>query len=571
MATMGQSSSMRLLFRKTAVSSGASLALVAACILSIALVVMSGALIGFMQYQARLLNSSADITSGDVVLQAELDSRMRKEQASLDEVRDAKENSKIDFVSKQQEVQFRIERICGSLNLTPAGLQVCNAFMQTIPFNEADQQSLASANKSDKLSDSETGPSSNFDEPSTVKSVHDALHLDGLQDNILGLHRKELRPIAKLNVDLYNIYFPKYFKASSALYSTCTRVLRLATNMNGYRSFSVDDCYLSTQLGDDLSSFSAASLSNSAVSGNLAAGNQTGSDGTSKPQGNPVTNSDMASANDITSAASGLPTNVPPGSEIGPQAPSRDDPVSAEIVVGRGGDTSELFDSSTSSSRSPGAAEFASRQRNFELVSQYLFYDALSFGVLKHILISPPDFLAFTLTGMCGVLGGLLKIILTASQTGKPPTWRGFWIIVLLGLICALIFYSLFRGGYLAISNEDPKTSATGLNPFVIALLALASGLLSDRAISAFKMRSNQYFGEFNNSFVDRWGFGLKAAMENFPLSKNDIAERCKVAPEKLQNWIDETEAVPSEAQDILEVILHRPKREIFTQDPPQV
>ena len=573
-------------YQKWMRKNGETFALVCACIISLVLVLVSGILIGFMQYQSRLLNSSADISSGDIILQAELDGLMRQEQASLDAYRDDKEKTKVLYESKQQEVHFRVDRICRSLKIEAAQDYIrCAAFLQTIPFND---QEPGTAPLPDADAKTPPAPIPSFDDKSVLNSITAALGLTPVQAEILAMHRNELAPIARINVESFTSLFPDYFRANSAFLSKCNRILRLASGMNSYRSFSVGDCYLSSQLPDTLAvqdlpftllQQPAAVAAPAAVPVQPVPG-QTPADqpaaalsGTEKPEAEPdpsatattaattattATNGPATTASAAGGTTASTPATVP--------APVAADTPPIPIPIGSNINNDTSVDKLSNNQSS---SDYAARQRNFELVSQYLFYNSVSFGLLKNILISPPDFLAFSLTGLCGMLGGLLKIILTASQTGKSPTWRAFWIIMLLGLICALIFYSLFRGGYLAISNEDPKTAAVGLNPFVIALLALASGLLSDRAIAAFKTRSNVYFGDANYDLIDRWGFGLAAALPTEPKALAEIAQKCRVDSAKLQAWSDEREAVPIEAQDDLSLILGRTRRSLFTQDPP--
>lgn len=560
---------LRLLFPKSSDQLGPVLALTAACCLSFMLVVVSGALIGFMQYQSRLLNA-AGISSGDIILQAELDSNMRIERASLEKLREAKEASEADYTEKIREVQFRINNVCGSLNLESADkYNLCYEFMRTIPFNDNEMAgrsqkvmsytSVSRANvtliagmNNDNFPSASSG-NIQFDAESVFNSIFDNLTMNDTQKRILQLHKHELLPIARLNIDIQLKYVPRFSKAATELVSKCRRILFLRNNMINYRSFATEACEFIWK--QDVASYIQP------------APNPATPDHKSTSPTPAVVSATPDSGSAAKTADAAADTSTPDQKSVAPiAAGTAADPSKLPLIytggIPQGNSSTEIKTSDEIS---------AIRQRNFELVSQYLFYNTLSFGILQNILISPPDFIAFVLVALCGILGGLLKIILTVSQTGKSPTLRGLIIVMLLGMICALIVYSLFRGGYLVVSNADPKDAATNLNPFVIALLALASGLLSDRAISAFKEWTNMYFGDNTDDPVERWGFALKKSIDDCALSKDEIARLLGISLEKLQEWMEERDSVPYEAQELLSVILRIPRRLLFTQDPPAV
>jgi hypothetical protein len=535
-----------------------------------------------MQYQSRLLNATG-ISSGDIILQAELDSNMRSERASLGLLREAKEAAEADYAEKLREVQFRIDNICRSLSFdVPDKYYICYQFMQTIPFNDEPLSAGTAGNAStgsvvsgniNALEDPKYGyedsPKMSFDSKSVLNSIFINLNLNDLQAQILQLHMHELLPIATLNVDIQTKYIPKFSKAATQLVSKCKRILFLRNSMINYRSFATEACELiwkqdyANTLQSEVTPPSVVAKAGAVTAADASADEAT-------VRSNRKDSSDSPAENLGASQKDAQPHPLAPTSSqnVNPSTPAINPQTQNSTTYVLNGSGTQVEQSAGAKT---GEELSAIRQRNFELVSQYLFYNTISFGLLQNILISPPDFIAFVLVALCGILGGLLKIILSVSHTGKAPTWRGLVTIMLLGMICALIFYSLFRGGYLAVSNADPKDAATNLNPFVIALLALASGLLSDRAISAFKEKTNLYFGDAADEPMDRWGFALKQAVDDFSqkMSKEELAKRCRVSVEKLEDWMQERDPVPPEAQERLSYLLYVPRRSLFTQDPP--
>src|SRR5262249_16335715 len=141
--------------------------------------------------------------------------------------------------------------------------------------------------------------------------------------------------------------------------------------------------------------------------------------------------------------------------------------------------------------------------------------DRLTFGLLQNILISPPDFLSFTLVGICGVLGACLRLVLISYQSGTNPPARNVMIAPLLGLLFALITYVLFRAGFIVVTDKAGDADNAAISPFIVALMAVASGLLSERAIVAFRRSTDSWFGGLGQGDGDRWAINLSKCLKS--------------------------------------------------------
>ena len=201
----------------------------------------------------------------------------------------------------------------------------------------------------------------------------------------------------------------------------------------------------------------------------------------------------------------------------------------------------------------------------FELVTHYRFYDRISFGKLRDILISPNDFLALVLVCVGGVLGALLRIVFSSYISGKDPTLRSVVISPILGLICALVIYNLFRAGFIIITDQPQNGETAGLSPFVIALLAMAAGLLSERTIEFFRKTSDTWLGSVEASQSARWGVNLQREMDAQATTPEKLAERLDISTAKLKDWAQEKEPVPNDKQREIAFALNVPLRRIFT------
>ena len=167
---------------------------------------------------------------------------------------------------------------------------------------------------------------------------------------------------------------------------------------------------------------------------------------------------------------------------------------------------------------------------------------------------------------MCigGVLGALLRIVFLSYTTGQDPSFRAILIGPLLGLICALIVYILFRSGYIAITDRTQTSDGAALSPFVIAFASLAAGLLSEQAVARFRSLSSAWFGDKYTVEPNRWASQLKGLLDADEKIKA-LAQRIDVSEESLISWIEEKDTVPPNKQYDIALVLDVPLRKIFT------
>jgi hypothetical protein len=204
-------------------------------------------------------------------------------------------------------------------------------------------------------------------------------------------------------------------------------------------------------------------------------------------------------------------------------------------------------------------------QRTFELVYHYRFYDRISFGKLRDILISPNDFLALVLVCVGGILGALLRIVFSSYVSGKDPTLRSIVISPILGLICSLVIYNLFRAGFIVITDQPQNSDSATLSPFIIALLAMAAGLLSERTVGFFRKTFDNWLGSVEASEAERWAVNLQREMDAQKTTAEKLAERLDISAAKLKDWVQEKEPVPNDKQREIALALNVPLRRIFT------
>jgi hypothetical protein len=118
-------------------------------------------------------------------------------------------------------------------------------------------------------------------------------------------------------------------------------------------------------------------------------------------------------------------------------------------------------------------------------VSQVLNTDA---GFLIYLVQLPSEFLTFALTVSMGLLGSTIHMSRQLFRDGhqREAAVTVMWYVArpLEGMAAAIIIYIFFRAGQLTLTGGggSADNKIDDLNPYVLSFLAIASGLLSERA-----------------------------------------------------------------------------------------
>jgi hypothetical protein len=595
--------------------------LLLAGVASIILVYGFGLLIGIMQYQSRITSTQNGLTTGQVIFFLDIEDKIFGTIQEL--TNDAKSLSKVntDFQQLSEELTFRVFRVCSLIasNDTDKSVKnhaICDAFLREIPLTA----SVAEKDGTSPIAISTNVPPTNWYNnwhnwlsgtvaplatvPSdtkkclsisslsndTIKSIEDRL-LRLLDDNdgdrpqisaVIDIYRDDLSKIACLNQLLSIELLPRKNFQTSNFISGCLYLEQL-THFLSYRPTDYSFC-----------------TENSLVVPSNETPPKIAID--AYVPGDPGTNSSPA-LNSVPPAVSTATTKVPAALETGDSSIASADKASRRAnernqgtesatkanaasqdgqltklnnsVVPLRGDSSPLgIDVPPTTLPVLGSKQGdvvrlqPNAQRDFELVSHYRFYQGLTFNQLRGLIISPPEFLAFFLVCIGGILGALLRIVYLSYTTSQDPTFRAILIGPLLGLICALIVYILFRSGYIAITDRAQTGDGATLSPFVVAFAALAAGLLSEQAVARFRSLSSAWVGDISAE-PNRWAVHLKSLVETDEQIK-DLAKRLDVPEDLLRSWLNETDSVPAKKQYDISLVLNRPPRNIFTDVPPK-
>lgn len=215
----------------------------------------------------------------------------------------------------------------------------------------------------------------------------------------------------------------------------------------------------------------------------------------------------------------------------------------------------------------------------FELYQHMLAFSSLrpaTFYLFEpmSLAVMPSFVLTLIVTLAMGALGSVLylaKWLLKhqledhAATPDRPMSW--FIMRPLLGMATALVIFVFLQTG-LALTEGALTGPSDTINPFLIAFLAIVSGLLSWQAIERIERWGTRLFG---TEAIQRWAYGLKGTFAvRSDKTVDDLAAFLNESKEKIQRWMEEREPVPADVQDKITAWFNIDRRHLFSDQPPR-
>lgn len=523
-------------------------ALVVSIVITFLCVLAVGTLISFVQFQTRMLGIDTKTGAELIVNMAELSVEIRREKEVYDTIEKASDIAEAEYRSLEKQVYQLSNLVCRSILFNPAtgtanaaadqaSYKGCLSLVSGVPY------SLPPALLAGATPDLQgSGQPTTIDDARSINpvpSIYKLLNVPQEKVTVFKPYETLIGQISELNEKIYKKHYSAYFDNYYRKYNSCKKLLRLANQVEVYRTFQVGDCtsVLASQISiisspEQIAAFSLYPVKAAAGKAAVIGGDGVDATVATAATGQSESDPEPAAAALQTESSSGGPQGTIDAAQLD-SLKNIEDTVKADI---------------------------------FELASQYIFYNGVTFGILKHILIAPPEFLIFMIVSIGGVLGAFLQIITSAEETGRNPPWRRIAVLPIIGMICALITYVLFRSGFFLISTQDPTTPTSNISPFILSILALSAGFLSDEAIETFRRITG---GWFKADIRQYYAYGLRAALAEAKLEPQEFAKRLGVEVNKLEAWMNESEPVPQRDREDIMLILEGDSRRVFTAQPP--
>ena len=184
----------------------------------------------------------------------------------------------------------------------------------------------------------------------------------------------------------------------------------------------------------------------------------------------------------------------------------------------------------------------------------------------------PSEVLVMLVVIAMGTMGSMISItqVFFAGED-RPITFYMFR--PLLGGVVAIGVYVLTKAGVIVASNLPQQASGTAeLNAFFVSFVSLVAGLMSDSAINMMKSAGASFMRGDPVTEKARYASRVKELMAK---DDNKTAERLYAffgePKEAVDDWLEQKEPVPGDAQRVIAAWLDQPVREVFSDIPPPV
>ena len=571
---------------KSSIRWGRLLCLGPACVASVVLVLCVGLMIGLMQFKARLLSLQPAVPMQEIVFFADTERQLREAQKKLEEAGKKLGPLYYQYTVTRNEIDQRIDRVCALIFLRSKDssnrLKACDATLRRIPFDFPGVTPVAvSAEKPAHNCIGGTGSGLSSSDLETIRNqlLKQEPELQNDADLVKLVALYDLGVIACKNQQLLLHLTPETNEVWGEYAKNCDFVQRLVTIVQRYKSPGSQAAPRACVVPVNPTwSFGAeGAIGGGSVGGAPIQGAATVLQtspapmppGTAQPAPPPTGRAPGGATPAGTTQVDTPPAAATPAAPT-PAAPTPPAVTPGGTITGGAAEPSGATPGGTTTQGQPTPASaelsIADRQRMFELVNSYAFYDGLTGRVLANLLLSPIDFLALMIVTFGGVLGAMLRIIFTTSQTGVDPSPSDLFVMPILGLMCALVVYVLFRAGFIALTDHGPQsTDASALSPFVVAIMSIGAGMLSEQAIQLFRRSSIRLLGTPEGEAAARYAIHLGGELQRRGISVATLARRLKVDPSKVEDWISGQETVAVPMQDAIALLLDLDASMIFS------
>jgi hypothetical protein len=199
-------------------------------------------------------------------------------------------------------------------------------------------------------------------------------------------------------------------------------------------------------------------------------------------------------------------------------------------------------------------------------------YDSRFGRLVYRLTLIPSDVLVLALVIIMGLLGSSLQLSYVYVTQFEAKNASFYIIRPLFGVITAFVIFIVAKAGIPLIADPTRLGANAPINPYFISFLAIISGLLSERALVSLMRIGSNYFRESDAGEPLRWArSNLKDEFKNSERDPDQLRKLLKAKDAEWDEWLQGKEPMPSSVQTMLAAVLQKPRRDLFTDIPPDV
>jgi transcriptional regulator with XRE-family HTH domain len=159
----------------------------------------------------------------------------------------------------------------------------------------------------------------------------------------------------------------------------------------------------------------------------------------------------------------------------------------------------------------------------------------------------------------------MLDYAIKGCRADQPAPYPTSWFVFrpLFGAATALAIYVLFRAGQLVVSSDaGPGSGDAGLNPFLIAFMAIIAGLMSWQALDFIQRRGETWLA--SQAREPMWASGLAHLLADRRRSVEALAAQVGRSPRQIERWLRFRDRVSPEMQERVLSALDAQPEQVF-------
>ena len=189
---------------------------------------------------------------------------------------------------------------------------------------------------------------------------------------------------------------------------------------------------------------------------------------------------------------------------------------------------------------------------------------------INRLVTTPPDILTLGLVILMGVLGSALQMTYALFKRNRVERPGAYFLRLSVGAITALVIFIVAKAGVPIVADASRMGGDAPINPYFVSFLAIISGLMSENAIHSVQAQGARLFANEETPEPLRWArFDLREAFRQANRDPEKVKRLLNAEDGQFDAWIGGEESIPGNVQTMLAGVLERPRRELFSDLPP--
>lgn len=192
-------------------------------------------------------------------------------------------------------------------------------------------------------------------------------------------------------------------------------------------------------------------------------------------------------------------------------------------------------------------------------------------GAIYSVALWTNDMLVLSLLISMGVLGSALNLLAAFIGNDKDSLSFGEYPLRLaFGAVLAIVMFIIAKAGVPILADTGKMGGNAPLNPYFISLLAIVSGLMSDRSMAAIRgVATSMLQNVGGTDYSQRYSrIVLDDVLKSINRDVAGLAQLLEISTDETEKLFSGNDKIPPPQQKLIAAYLGRPSRELFSDLP---